>query len=223
MTAPLIGLSFDDGPDTINTPYVLSILAEENVKATFFLVGENAETYPHLVQRIHDEGHVIGNHSYSHPDFSGLNYTQALNEIASTNDIIENITGVRPSLLRFPYGNTSTTADLAKQTENMTDVLWHWDNTPTQDMNGGIVFDGDWVQGNTTRAVVNYITGNAHEQGVILLHDAGGPHGAEFGHFSYLRHSIRILKDDGFEFGKLEVGSGPSLPNMNSWVEVVPA
>lgn len=62
-----VALTFDDGPDPIHTPRILDILEENNIKATFFLIGSNIETYPELVKRIYDEGHIIGNHTFLIP------------------------------------------------------------------------------------------------------------------------------------------------------------
>ena len=64
-----IALTFDDGPNSLYTPRILDILKKYKVKATFFLIGKNVEAYPKIAKRIADEGHCIGNHSYSHPDF----------------------------------------------------------------------------------------------------------------------------------------------------------
>ena len=72
---PLIGLTFDDGPSAERTAFVLDVLKEKNVKATFFIQGSHAEQYPDLVRRIKAEGHVIGNHSWDHANFPDL--TQA--------------------------------------------------------------------------------------------------------------------------------------------------
>ena len=71
-----VALTFDDGPDPIHTPRILDILAENNIKATFFLIGSKIETYPELVKRIYKEGHIIGNHTFSHsPSYTLLEPT----------------------------------------------------------------------------------------------------------------------------------------------------
>ncbi len=81
----LLCITFDDGPNQISTPAILKTLEEQNIKALFFCKGENAERYPHLIQRILKEGHLTGNHSYSHPDgwFTGVKqYTDDVEKAA---------------------------------------------------------------------------------------------------------------------------------------------
>lgn len=214
-THPMIALSFDDGPDPINTPHVLDILDAEGVKATFFLTGANAWDNQAIVQRIHDEGHVIGNHSYSHADFSTLNYTDAFNEILGTNQIIEGITGVAPTLFRYPYGISSTAGDLAIANLYMgSGIKWHWEHYPSDAYNDSNPFVGDWEHGNTTRAMADYVIGNAEDQAIILLHDGGDASGSGLAHFDYLSPMIKILKSDGFEFGVVEYASSPNPVNQ---------
>ena len=91
-----VGLTFDDGPDPDYTEELLDGLKERNVKATFFLLGKQAEQYPEMVKRIHEEGHLIGNHSYSHVNLATLSATDAENQIRKTNEVIFKITGKYP-------------------------------------------------------------------------------------------------------------------------------
>ena len=96
-------LTFDDGPNEIYTPRILDILKVYNIKATFFLVGRNAEKYPHIVERIYVEGHDIGNHTYSHPISPLLSRCKkefVREEIFKTNKVIKDITGSSPRLFR---------------------------------------------------------------------------------------------------------------------------
>lgn len=103
-----IALTFDDGPDPIHTPRILNILKENNIKATFFLVGSKIEIYPELVKRIYDEGHTIGNHTYSHSGFYTLwSSNRIYEDIQKTNDIIHNIIGKYPVFFRPPFGVTN--------------------------------------------------------------------------------------------------------------------
>lgn len=104
-TANRIALTFDDGPDPRFTPQVLDVLQEYNVPATFFVMGRRAERFPDLVTRMAAEGHVIGNHSYSHPNFV-VEDDVALREqeVRQTEAIIQNLVGYRPRFFRAPYG-----------------------------------------------------------------------------------------------------------------------
>ena len=98
-------LTFDDGPDDNNTAAILDILKEENVKATFYVLGKNVATYPAVAKRIFDEGHALGNHSYSH-DYDRLypNVNNFIAEMEKTDEIIRDLIGVRPLIIRAPGG-----------------------------------------------------------------------------------------------------------------------
>lgn len=99
-----IALTFDDGPSVPYTGQILDLLGERNVKATFFVCGQNVELYPELARRIVAEGHSIGNHTYSHPFLCLLGPRAISEEIDRTQSIIEEATAVRPKLFRPPYG-----------------------------------------------------------------------------------------------------------------------
>ena len=101
-----VALTFDDGPDPIHTPRILNILEENNIKATFFLIGSKIETYPELVKRIYEEGHIIGNHTFSTPSYTLWNSNKIYEDIRKTNDIIYKITGKFPFFFRPPSGVT---------------------------------------------------------------------------------------------------------------------
>ena len=88
-----IALTFDDGPHPVYTPVLLDGLAKRKVKATFFITGENAENYPDLVKRMQEEGHLVGNHTYSHIQLTDENREKFKGELVKTNQIIENLTG----------------------------------------------------------------------------------------------------------------------------------
>ena len=101
----LVGLTFDDGPDPDVTPAVLDLLKKAGARATFFCVGQRAETYPDLVAAIRAQGHGVENHSYSHPNGFALRGGDGLRrEILSAQDAIEGSGGGRPSLFRAPAG-----------------------------------------------------------------------------------------------------------------------
>lgn len=103
-----IALTFDDGPDPTHTPRILDILKENNIKATFFLIGSKVETYPEIVKRIYDEGHTIGNHTYSHSgSYTLWSSDRIYEDICKTNDIIYKIIGKSPIYFRPPFGVTN--------------------------------------------------------------------------------------------------------------------
>jgi len=120
----VIALTFDDGPAAY-TGKILDILKEENVTATFFLIGKHAEANKMVTKRIQDEGHAIGNHSYAHGfNFDWQSSTAMQREIEQTNNIIHNITGTSTSCFRPPYGVTNPNLAKAVKRSGMQCVGW---------------------------------------------------------------------------------------------------
>lgn len=101
---PYIAMTFDDGPHSTNTPRLLDILRQRNIKATFYVIGKNVDMYPHLTRRIVAEGHEIGNHTYTHRNLKTLSDAQVVGEMRRTRTAIVNATGVQPRTMRPPYG-----------------------------------------------------------------------------------------------------------------------
>lgn len=99
-----VALTFDDGPDNYNTPKILDILRDKGVKATFFVLGEQAAIFPDILKRIVKEGHSIGNHTWSHCHLAHISTKQVLQEIQLTQEIIQSLVGITPTLFRPPYG-----------------------------------------------------------------------------------------------------------------------
>lgn len=149
-----IALTFDDGPNEKYTPEMLNALKERNVKATFFLLGEEVEKYPEIVKQIYEEGHLIGNHSYKHEQLSKLSMEQACNQVNRTNELIHNITGIYPAYLRPPFGDWHEQLDCEM---NMVEVLWDVDTL-------------DWSSQNHAQ-IVNKVLKNIQENDIILMHD----------------------------------------------------
>ena len=107
-------LTFDDGPDPRWTPKILDILKQRGVKATFFMIGQNAEGNPALVRRILDEGHEIGSHTYTHPNLGLASSEQVKLELNATQRLLESITGRSTTLFRPPYDADSEPTDIAQ-------------------------------------------------------------------------------------------------------------
>ena len=100
-----IALTFDDGPTPGATDRVLEVLRDANVKAAFFVVGANVRQHPDLVRRMHDEGHLVGNHSYHHSHYGILGQRCYWDEeVQSTDEAIASVIGVRPAMFRPPMG-----------------------------------------------------------------------------------------------------------------------
>src|SRR5438093_9400063 len=105
VDGPYIVMTFDDVPSATLTPKLLDLLAAHHIKATFFVIGENVAEHPEIVARAAREGHEIGNHSWSHPNFGKMGDESVRSQLQRTDDAIKNATGERPTLMRPPYGS----------------------------------------------------------------------------------------------------------------------
>lgn len=120
----LIALTFDDGPLPGATEKILSILAQEQIPATFFLTGRGMEQYPEGAKKLIAAGHQIGNHSYSHQRMVFMSYQEVANEVAKTNEIIRNLGYKKEIVFRPPYGKKLLMLPLYLQRHKMTTVTW---------------------------------------------------------------------------------------------------
>ena len=99
-----IAMTFDDGPRPGTTTQLLDILKQRNIKATFFMIGQNVVAHPEIARRVLAEGHEIGNHTWTHPQLSKLSNQQVTEELTKTQEAIKNACGFTPTLMRPPYG-----------------------------------------------------------------------------------------------------------------------
>jgi peptidoglycan/xylan/chitin deacetylase (PgdA/CDA1 family) len=104
VKGPYVAMTFDDGPHATLTPKLLDLLAQKEIKATFFVLGENAERHPEILKRAVGEGHEIGNHSWSHPNLAKLSNDALRSQLQRTDDVIAQAIGSHPRLMRPPYG-----------------------------------------------------------------------------------------------------------------------
>ena len=151
---PKIALTFDDGPSLNWTPMLLDGLKERGVKATFFLIGENAEANPEIVKRIYEEGHLIGNHTYSHVEIAKVSDEEAYQEIEKANEVLISITGKRPEYMRPPFGSWQKELE---EKVSMFPVMWNVDPL-------------DWTTPDTAE-IVNRVVTETEENDIILMHD----------------------------------------------------
>jgi peptidoglycan/xylan/chitin deacetylase (PgdA/CDA1 family) len=105
VDGPVIALTFDDGPNATLTPKLLDLLGARHLKATFFVVGQNAADHPEILKRAVREGHEVANHSWSHPNFAKMSDDAVRRELQKTDDAITAAIGKRPTLMRPPYGS----------------------------------------------------------------------------------------------------------------------
>ncbi|WP_254450172.1 polysaccharide deacetylase family protein [Cohnella herbarum] len=181
----LIALTFDDGPDSKYTTQILDILAENDVKATFFVVGTQVGKYPEVAKRIVEEGHSIGNHSWSHSDLTKLSEKARNKEIDRTQQAIIEATGNTPHLLRAPYGAISKTVLNSIHGYDMKHVYWtvdtrDWAGTPVDEMHRNVMT-------------------NAGKGGIVLMHSFGGRKHAIEHTVKLLPSIIKDLKAKGYE------------------------
>ncbi len=149
-----IAITFDDGPHPYYTPQLLDGLKERGVTATFFLTGEGAEQNPEIVRRMYEEGHLIGNHTYSHLQLNESNGERFKQELIRTNEILAEITGEEVQYVRPPYG--SWNRQFEKEL-NMIPVLWTIDPL-------------DWCSNNAA-CIAQKVCAKAEENAIILMHD----------------------------------------------------
>lgn len=149
-----IALTFDDGPHPFYTEQLLDGLKERGVVVTFFVTGEHADLHPDIIKRMQEEGHLIGNHTYSHIQLRQGNRQEFEEELRLTSQVIEEITGAETLYVRPPYG--SWDKSLEKEL-NMIPVLWTVDPL-------------DWCS-DDVGSIVRRVTGIVDENDIILMHD----------------------------------------------------
>jgi len=178
---PKIAITFDDGPNETWTPKLLEGLKKRGVKATFFVIGQKAESHSELIQKMYEEGHLIGNHTYSHVQLTTISKEEACQEIQKTCQVLYNITGEYPQFIRAPFGcwDEALECDVS-----LIPVKWNIDTL-------------DWTTKNTV-GIVNKAVSQAKDNGIILLHD---------NYESSVEAALQIidkLQQQGYEFVTVE-------------------
>ncbi len=172
-----VALTFDDGPHHTRTPRLLEVLKKNNVRATFFLLGSNANRYPEIVKQEKNEGHQVESHSWGHPNFLHLSVEKAKAEINNTDDVIEKAIWEKPKFFRPPYGAFNDT------TLTLTDkVFLLWD-----------VDSQDWKNKDVQKNLA-HVRKTLQAGSIILFHDI---HEASIDTIEPLIHELR---GKGYEF-----------------------
>ncbi len=180
---PEIALTFDDGPNPYYTPQILAILQQYGVKATFFDVGYLVADYPNIVRQEYNQGNIVANHSWSHPDLTHFSGQVIQSQLTSTTNIIQATIGVRPTFFRPPYGAVNYTVLSQARILHYTTVMW----------------DGsaeDWNMPGVN-AIVSRTLYYARNGAILLLHDGGGNRAETVAALPII---IKTLKSRGFRF-----------------------
>ncbi|WGV28655.1 polysaccharide deacetylase family protein [Halotia branconii] len=155
----VIALTFDDGPWPESTAQVLNILKENNIKGTFFVVGQNVKNYPDLIKRVIAEGHAIGNHTWHHW-YHYMNQQAAAYEVDHTTDLIYKTTGVKTNLFRPPGGIMHNGVVAYARSSKYAIIMWSSDSL-------------DYSRLNVPK-LINNVFRLAKPGGIVLMHDGGG-------------------------------------------------
>lgn len=183
-TSKVVALTFDDGADGANTNKILDILAKNNVKATFFLTGSGANHHPQYIKNIAAKGHQLGNHSYSHPDFTKLTATQMKTELDRTEAIVKSLTGkTTKPIFRAPFGavNSAVLNGVGAAGYGYT-IQWNIDTI-------------DW-KGLTASQINTKVQTNIKPGSIVLMHTGAGAPGTPLA----LPTMISQLKAKGYKF-----------------------
>ncbi len=189
-------LTFDDGPSNTITPQILDILKEYDVKATFFIIGNLAEKYPELIRRMYDEGHAIGNHTYSHNyKYIYKNTANFIEELKATEKVFKNILGneYETKLVRFPGGSFGNKrAPFRKTVVDNGYIYYDWNS-----LNG----DAEGKNISKNRLIQRFKnTANGKNTLLVLMHDMG----AKKTTVEALPEIIEYLQQNDYEFDILK-------------------
>ena len=154
-----VALTFDDGPDGVNTPKILKILKDNNVHATFFCIGSYIQRNRTTVLNAFNDGNVIASHSWSHKDFTKLSRASMDEEMSKTEQQIYDVIGKKPAFVRPPYGAVNATVQDALIADGYKSVLWSIDTL-------------DWAQKDVNN-IVNNVMSNIRPGEIILMHCDG--------------------------------------------------
>ncbi|KRD11307.1 polysaccharide deacetylase [Flavobacterium sp. Root901] len=189
-----IALTFDDGP-SVYTLEVLELLKKYNAKATFFCIGKNIETHPEILQKVIDEGHLVGNHSYSHSKFFDF-YTEPTirKELQKTDKLLEKFTSKKINFFRPPYGVTTPSIGRALKITGHKTIGWN-----IRSLDGGTT---------NVELILNRIKKRVSPGGIVLLHDTGS-------------HSVLVLEQflQFLQQNNYEVISIEELLNLKAYAD----
>ncbi len=180
-------LTFDDGPTPQITEWVLDILKQHNIKATFFCIGNNIKNNPVIFQKVINEGHAIGNHTFNHLNGWNSNNATYLNNIELCGQAIANEAGTETKLFRPPYGKMKRSQAKAVRKKGYKIIMWD-------------VLSADFDKTITPQRCLDNVIKNSREGSIIIFHDSI----KAFPNLEYaLPKAIEYLKEKDFRFGIL--------------------
>lgn len=195
-----IALTFDDGPNPRITPHLLDLLAENSVRATFFLIGHYAAEQRELARRLHAAGHAIGNHTWTHPHLSRTGSAKTHDELSRTKQELEQILGAPIRFFRPPFGARQPATFRIARELGLTPVLWN-------------IIGNDWIAQSSKyiTARVNRFLAQNDRRGIatnLVLHD--GSHRAQGADRTFTIEAVRQL---------IPANAGRQFVTLDAWLD----
>ena len=178
----VVSLTFDDGPDPVNTPKIIKVLRDNNIQGTFFCIGNQIEACKSIIKQAYADGNIISSHSWSHKNFTTINAAAISNEVTLTENEIYKVIGKKPLLIRPPYGATNDAVQTSLTALNYKTILWSIDTL-------------DWEQREVDNIVKNVVD-NIRPGEIILMHCDGNKQNTT----KALPQIISKLKEMGYSF-----------------------
>ncbi|EKE01312.1 MAG: polysaccharide deacetylase [uncultured bacterium] len=192
----VVALTFDDGPHPKHTREILEILKQHDIRATFFVIGKNAQRHPDVIKEADTDGNIISNHSYSHFYLTTLSSDDIETELQKTNNLIYKTIQKYPTFFRPPYGACSDKSTQIVDRLGFTTITWN-------------VMTDDYSSRQTSERIAAYVIKHAKPGAIIGLHDGGGNREKTVGALPII---IKALKDEGYKFLTI-----PELLNIKAY------
>ncbi len=210
FTSSMVYLTFDDGPSTL-TPKILDILKEENVKATFFVIGKS-DSLNYIIKRAYDEGHTIALHSYSHNYKSIYSSPNAyFDDLYKIRNKVKSITGYEPNIIRFPGGSSNTVSNFNKGimstlSRQVTEKGFRYFDWNISSGDAGETKNSSTIYNNVIKGV------SPNKTNIVLMHDAADKTYT----LNALKDIIRALKNAGYKFGRIDNNTPQVVHKINN-------
>ena len=201
----VVALTFDDGPDIRYTPLDLQILRDKNVRATFFMIGDQVEKHPELAMEAFMDGNEIGNHTYSHPDMKKLSWADTVREISKAQDVLVRVLGFRPIYFRPPRGEFDNQDLEVAKAMGYKVVMW------TVGVENHLMI--------TPQAMVDRVCSKVRSGSVILMHDGSLDRSRTVAALPLLIDKLRLMGYSLVTVSDLLVAMGPKRASETDVVD----